>query len=254
MLQIICKCCNQAANFLGNVEFNCGHENKRVTTDRPYVHSDDIPYFLCPNCGFIFTNHMDSWTPEEFKEKIYHSTGAFIAKEEPRSTESYKMGQRIGEFFMQSKDQIRVLDYGSGGNPGNLGLAFIDKGFNLTSFEPYLSKDSTQLKYGQYDLIISVEVFEHCHNLEELGAHISSLLSPNGLIWIETSLHQHPSNVNVLKSWYITPSNGHISIFTLPALTLFMRRYGINIVHSAFNPKGVIGFRNMPIFDNALFI
>jgi hypothetical protein len=42
---------------------------------------------------------MDNWTPEEFKEKIYHSTDAFITKETPRSTESYKMGQRIGEFF-----------------------------------------------------------------------------------------------------------------------------------------------------------
>jgi 2-polyprenyl-3-methyl-5-hydroxy-6-metoxy-1,4-benzoquinol methylase len=254
MNQIQCKCCNEAANFLGNLDFACGHENKRITTERPYVHSDDVPYYLCPNCGFIFTNHMDNWSLNEFKEKIYHSTDAFIEKEESRKTVSYKIGGGIGSFFQESKDQIRVLDYGAGGNPGNLGLALIDSGFDVTSYEPFLANDAIYLKHDQYDLIVAVEVFEHIHNLHELGMHMSKLLSNNGLIWIMTLIHPHPTTVDVLKSWYITPSNGHISIFTLPAITFFLRRYGINVVHSALNPKGVIAFKNTPIFKNALFI
>ena len=251
MYKIKCKCCYWDANFLGNLDFNVGHQNKIITIDKPYVNPNDVPYYLCINCGFIFTNHMDDWSSPDFKEKIYHSTGAFIAKEEPRSTVSYAMGKQIASFFQESKDEIRVLDYGSAGNPGNLGLALLDNGFDLTSYEPYLSADATALKHSQYDLIISVEVFEHCHNLADVGSQMKKLLSRDGLIWIQTSLHPHPSNVEVLKSWYITPSNGHISIFTLPAITLWLRQYGINVVQTAY---GLLGFKNLPKFKNTIFI
>jgi 2-polyprenyl-6-hydroxyphenyl methylase/3-demethylubiquinone-9 3-methyltransferase len=254
MYQIQCKCCYSAANFLGNLDFHCGHENKVVTTERPYLHANDVPYYLCANCGFIFTNHMDNWSLADFKEKIYHSTDAFIAKEESRKTVSYRMGQNIAHFFQESKNEIRVLDYGSAGNPGNSGLAFVDQGFDLTSYEPYLSTDASELKHSQYDLIISNEVFEHCHDLVQVGNHMNKLLSRDGIIWIQTLLHPHPANVDVLKSWYITPSNGHISIFTLAAITLLFRGYGINIVQSPFNTHGVIGFKNLPRFKNTLFV
>jgi SAM-dependent methyltransferase len=251
MYKIQCKCCNSEAGFLGNVDFNCGHENKVISIEKPYLTPSDIPYYRCVNCGFIFTNHMDNWSIAEFREKIYHSTDAFIAKEGPRETVSYQIGQRIAGFFQLAKNEIRVLDYGSAGNPGNLGLALVDQGFDLTSYEPYLADDVVSLKYPQYDLIISVEVFEHCHDLVALGSQMNKLLSRDGLIWIETSLHPHPSDVRILNSWYITPSNGHISIFTFPALSLLFRRYGINVVQTLF---GVVAFKRLPTFANTLFV
>jgi SAM-dependent methyltransferase len=250
-LKIQCKCCDADAIFLGNLDFNCGHADKIITVEKPYISENDVPYYRCVNCGFIFTNHMDNWSLEEFREKIYKTTDAFIAKEEPRSTVSYQIGQRIASFFQQAKNEIRVLDFGSAGNPGNLGLALVDSGFDLTSYEPYLEDDATSLKHPQYDLIISVEVFEHCHDLNDIGNQMKKLLSRDGVIWIQTLLHPHPADVEVLKSWYITPSNGHISIFTLPALTLFFRRFGINVVQTAF---GILAFKRLPTYANTLFV
>jgi hypothetical protein len=194
---------------------------------------------------------MDGWSLQQFKETIYKTTDAFIAKEEPRATVSYQMGQNIASFFQEAKNEIRVLDFGSAGNPGNLGLALLDQGFDLTSYEPYLVEGSTALKHSQYDLIISVEVFEHCHDLNDIGHKMQTLLSRDGLIWIQTLLHPHPSDASVLNSWYITPSNGHISIFTLPALALFFRRFGINVAQTAF---GLVAFKNIPTFPNTYFI
>ena len=203
---------------------------------------------------------MDNWSTEEFKLNIYNSEygladgvipGFENGIEDPRKTVSYGNGANIANLFTQSKEIIKVLDYGSGGDPGNTGLALIDQGFDVTSYEPYLAEHASKIKYHSYDLIIMIEVIEHCHNLSEVGDLMNKLLSRDGILWIQTALHPHPAESDILNSWYIAPRNGHISIFTLPALTLFFRRYGINVVQTAF---GIFGFKNLPTFKNALFV
>ncbi len=203
---------------------------------------------------------MDSWSVEEFKEKIYNSEygladgvipGFEAGIEDPRQTISYGNGINVANYFEEAKDQIKVLDFGAGGNPGNTGLALIERGFDVTSFEPYLADQASKIKYHQYDVIIMIEVIEHCHNLAEVGDLMSKLLSRDGVLWIQTALHAHPAEADILSSWYIAPRNGHISIFTLPALTMLFRRYGINIVQTAF---GLLGFKHLPTFKNSLFV
>jgi hypothetical protein len=76
-------------------------------------------------------------------------------------------------------------------------------------------------------------------------------LSRDGILWIQTLIHPHPAENDILSSWYIAPRNGHISIFTLPALTALFRRYEINVVQTAF---GLIGFKHLPTFKNVLFV
>jgi len=256
---IQCKCCNADSPFIGTLDFNktC---HDRFGTRMFGISPTEIMYNKCSNCGFIFTTHMDKWSNEEFKEKIYNSEygladgvipGFEAGIEDHRKTVSYGNGAKVANFFLDSKDHIKVLDFGSGGNPGDTGLALIDQGFDVTSFEPYLAEQASEIKYHQYDLIIMIEVIEHCHNLSEVGDLMSKLLSRDGILWIQTALHPHPTGNDILSSWYIAPRNGHISIFTLPAITLFFRRYGINIVQTAF---GLFGFKKLPAFKNALFV
>ena len=256
---IQCKCCNADAPFVGTIDLNKScHDRfgKRMFENS----SIDVFYYKCSKCGFIFTNHMDNWTPEDFKEKIYNFEygladgvipGFEAGADDPRKTISYNNGTNIANYFLDSKDQIKVLDFGAGGNPGNTGLALIDKGFDVTSFEPYLADQSSDIKYHQYDLIIAIEVLEHCHDLLEVGYSLSKLLSRDGILWIQTALHPHPAGDDILSSWYIAPRNGHISIFTLPAITILFRRFEINIIQTAF---GVFGFKKLPTFKNKLFV
>ena len=256
---IQCKCCNADSPFIGTLDLNKScHDRfgKRVFD----ISSIEIMYYKCSNCGFIFTNHMDNWTVEEFKEKIYNSEygladgvipGFEAGIEDPRKSISYGNGANIANHFLDSKDEIKVLDFGAGGNPGNTGLALIDMGFDVTSFEPYLADQASEMKYHQYDLIIAIEVIEHCHNLLEVGDLLSKLLSRDGILWIQTALHPHPAGDDILSSWYIAPRNGHISIFTLPAITLLFRRHEINIVQTAF---GLFGFKHLPTFKNTIFV
>ena len=256
---IPCKCCNADSPFIGSLDFNktCMDRLGKRTFDLSPI---EVKYNKCSNCGFIFTNHMDNWTAEEFKDKVYNSEygladgvipGFEAGIEDPLQTISYGNGANIANFFLDSKDQIKVLDFGAGGNPGNTGLALIDKGFDVTSYEPYMADQAVEIKYHQYDLIIAIEVIEHCHNLNEVGDLLSKLLSRDGILWIQTLIHPHPAENDILSSWYIAPRNGHISIFTLPALTALFRRYEINVVQTAF---GLIGFKHLPTFKNVLFV
>ena len=253
-----CKCCNAESRFLGNVDFakSCHDRFEKVFVDSGIL----IPYFGCKNCSFVFTNYMDNWSIEDFKNKIYNQDycladgilpGFETGLEDQRKTVSYENGKHIATLFEASAKAIRVLDYGSGGDPGDTGLALLDKGFDLTSFDPYRSNDMSKISNSQFDLIIAIEVFEHCHDLNSLGLQMNQLLSENGLIVFSTLLHPHPTPDNVLSSWYIAPRNGHISIFSLNALTILFRRYKINIVQSAF---GLFGFKNLPLYKNEIFI
>jgi hypothetical protein len=255
-----CKCCGSMAPILGNVDF------AKTCTDRLGVAVFEntgclVPYHKCSKCGFIFTTFADEWSDNTISEMIYNEEygkadgvmpGWEAGKNDPRQTISYKTGVKlINNFGIASDQGLKLLDYGAGGNPGPTGLCFEDKGFDLTSYEPYLCDGASQLKHEKYDLIYSIEVFEHVINLTDLTNFMAHHLSDRGLMYVQTMIHPHPSEEDILGSWYIAPRNGHFSIFTFPAIFLLFKRVGINIVQT---PLGMVGFKNKPLFKNNIFI
>lgn len=250
-----CKCCGVEASFIGDVDFNKSCVDHILPKPFP-VSGTPIAYHACPGCGFVFTTAMDSWRDEEFVSKIYNAD--YIRADPPipgrdnvpvKDMPAYHKGRYIASFFLGAQKELRVLDFGSGGNPGPTGLAMLDAGFDLQSFDPF--RANTAPPTGHYDLIIAIEVFEHIVNLQDLGQFMKNHLARDGLIWIQTMLHPQPTPPNVLNSSYISPRNGHISIFTLHALTLLFRAYEINIVQTS---AGIFGFKNLPQFPNRLFV
>jgi SAM-dependent methyltransferase len=250
-----CKVCQSPTRLLGFLDAN------RCCVDRlgkrflP-VSSEAVPYYGCSRCSFIFTTYMDGWSAEDFKTKIYNAEYERLNPAIPgrdhvplKETPSYLAGKRIASLFQGSQQRIRVLDYGAGGNPGPTGLGLIDAGFSVQSYEPYRSDG--QPPSGKFDVIVCIEVMEHCHDLGHVAAAMAQYLSDDGIILIQTLLHPHPIPDNILTSWYIAPRDGHVSIFTLPALTLLFRRVGINVVHTI---DGNFAFRRLPTFPNQIFL
>jgi len=200
---------------------------------------------------------MDNWSMKEFGERIYNedyslADGAIPGYEnvDVRGSVSYQNGLNIVRALDGSQKQIRILDYGSGGNPGATGLALLDQGFDVYSYEPHFV-DASALPTGQFDFIIAIEVVEHCHDLVDLGNFLQTRLSRDGIFYIQTLLHPFPNNKDVLSSWYISPRNGHISIFTFRALAIFLRRYGLNLCQTV---NGLVAFKNKPLFRNHYLI
>ncbi len=256
IITINCKCCGGRANFKGTIDLNKTCHDRIAGRVFP-VSNTLIPYYVCVNCGFIFTPYMDQWTMSKFKEIIYNdeyfkADGVLPGYENAtrRETNSYKNGLRIADLLDGAQEQISILDYGAGGNPGDTGLALLDKGFDLHSYEPHFSNESN-LPAGKFDYIYLIEVIEHCHKLDEVANFISKRLASDGMVHIQTLLHLLPTPENILQSWYISPRNGHISIFTFEALALLFRRHGINIVKTVF---GIIGFKEKPKYKNKYFL
>ena len=109
----------------------------------------------------------------DFKAKIYNddyhkADGALPGYEnaKPRETISYKNGVRLSNLLNGSQKEIRVLDYGSSGNPGNTGLGLIDNGFDLFFVQYPLNGNNTIAT--KFDFIYLIEVIEHCHNVEHV--------------------------------------------------------------------------------------
>lgn len=251
-----CKCCGARTSLIGHLDFNRSCLDRLGT--RAFPPSElQLPYWSCGNCGFVFTDYMDSWSDEDFRREIYN---ADYAKADPlipgrinvpvRETPAYQGGSQIASMLQGSQGGIRILDFGSGGDPGPTGLALAEQGFSVHSYDPYRGS-SSRLPDSKYDVIIAIEVFEHCHNLGQLASFMKTHLSGEGILWIQTMLHPCPTPSDVLESWYIAPRNGHISIFTLWSLTLLFRGAGINIVQTAF---ATLGFKALPRFPNRVFV
>lgn len=247
---IRCKCCGNKSEHLGFVDFS------KSCQDRHGVkifksNGNKVSYLRCSHCGFIFTTLCDGWTSEDFKNKIYnkdyYKADGVIPGTEGRNL-GYESGLQIAANLRKTQENIDILDFGSGGNPGNFGKALIDKGFRVTSYDPFMGDASVIKEDKKFDFIISIEVFEHCHDLENVLRLLDRHSKKDCIVFFSTMLHENVPDSRQLESWYIAPRNGHISIFTFEAVWVFFRRIGFNVVKT---PVGLLAVKGNPNFGSA---
>ena len=242
----LCKCCDRPASFLGSLDFNKTCEDHKRGRVFPKF-GPAVRYHRCHFCGFIFTDFCDDWTPADFSERIYNDE---YGRADPDflSGGRAQIADQVAAALSPSREGLRLLDYGAGGDPGHLGRRMIALGFDVTSYDPFYAASSPPR--GPFDVVFSVEVIEHCHRPRDVAQEMADLIGHKGLLWISTALHPPVAGSEVLASWYIAPRNGHISVFTLPALTILFRNVGVTIMQSS---HGLVGFRQLPGFPNQAF-
>jgi hypothetical protein len=147
---------------------------------------------------------MDKWTHDDFKSRICNEGYERINPPLPgntdislKETSSYIKGGYIASCFMGSQGDIRIVDFGSGGNPGPTGQALIDAGFEVDSYEPYRANCAGPV--GKYDIIIAVEVLEHCHDINFVKWFFKKHLSGDGVVWVQTLVHPHPAPQDIMN-------------------------------------------------------
>lgn len=215
-----CKVCDNKSSLYGVMDFNknCGEQMGCLL---PYL-GFPIWYYQCDTCRLIFTRAMDDWSVQDFKDHIYNDEYALVdpdyAEHRPQSNAAL-----VREMVKTSET---ILDYG-GGN-GRTAELLRQAGYQAESYDPIVDEPRPEKKY---DVVISIEVFEHVPNPRATFADAVSFLKPGGRL-IFTTLCNDELKPREL-CWYIAPRNGHILMHSRVSLQRLGDQLGYNVAHKS---------------------
>ncbi|SNB46982.1 class I SAM-dependent methyltransferase [Geobacter sp. DSM 9736] len=203
-----CKCCGGAASPYGVVDFS---KNCSELTAAPFAVSGiPIYYYKCAHCDFIFTTAFDNFSHKDFVTHIYNQDYVLVDPEYAQIRPS-RTAENVAGMFGEYRS-LSILDYG-GGN-GTFAKMMKAYGFQcVDTYDPFSAEFLTRPS-RQYDLVISIEVAEHTVDPKATFEELTSFVSPEGMA-LFTTVIQPQDMANIGVNWnYISPRNGHVSIYS----------------------------------------
>ena len=224
-----CPVCRTEAKPLDVVDFNKNCEEK--TGVFLPMSGRSVYYYHCPNCAFTFAPELMAWSKEEFEANIYNDEYGMVdpdyLKIRPENNAN-SIYNAFGQFYGKAKH----LDYG-GGN-GLMSKMMREKGWNSTSYDPFVDVNVNLEELGQFDFITAFEIFEHVSDVNKLIASLTKLMHPQSVVLFSTLISDSDIKPNHrLNWWYASPRNGHISLFSKKSLSLLAE--SVNLKCGSFN-------------------
>lgn len=205
----------------------------RVCDSSAYkVFEDSRPFFVCKNCGLIFTEC--SLTPEEIKNHYQNQYG--------NSFDWTKEAKAVLDVVRFAVTPRKIFDFGSGA--GFLTDAFGSMGFEVGSYEPMLHGDFRSENYNNgYDLVILNEVIEHVEDVMQVFDNLYSVTKPGGIVFISTMMTDTITSVSgnfqeLFKNWWYKDDPTHVSFFCQRTFGSLCARYQLQMLFAG--PNGVI--------------
>ena len=238
---IPCKICSGEATVYGAVDFHKCCEELRGFRLPPS--GAQIKYRRCTRCGFLFTDAFDDWSTAQFSEHIYND-GYLAVDPDYQLARPRGNADLVDRLWGQSKQKLRLLDYG-GGN-GVLCHTLRAAGYPVAVTYDLLVTDYARRPAGKYNLVTCFETLEHIPDpLAGIASMLESIAEP-GMVMLSTLIQPIEFDKLGLGWWYVGPRNGHISIFSRQALTLAWQRYGYQLV--SFSDLMHVAYRVLPEF------
>jgi hypothetical protein len=195
----------------------------------------DAHYYECMNCGVLQIPNP-YWLEESYKEENLPREFTLDSERFRRnfSAYSYLVALLQAGCFPSNPS---ILDYGGG--YGLLTQMFVDSGCDAWTSDshvisPFLASDRyigdiKSLADHSFDIIVSLEVFEHLVNPLEIGTILIKKLKKNGTLVISTSLYKPGIHA---QSWvYLAREGGqHITFWTKQAISHFANLFSFNSV------------------------
>ncbi|CCQ74880.1 conserved protein of unknown function(similar to putative 3-demethylubiquinone-9 3-O-methyltransferase from Bradyrhizobium) [Magnetospira sp. QH-2] len=241
-----CKICGSNAPFFGAVDFNKNCEERRGLKLPPK--GEEVAYYRCVDCGFLFSPLIDSWTTSSLIQRIYNADYARIDPD-------YEAGRHrvaatwIDDTFNHVRDKLHILDYGSG--TGQLLTTLETRGYQHVDGTDLLTQAETIRPFGRYDLVTCFETLEHSPNPIQLVSDLTAYAGPQGLVMFSTLVQPDDIQEQGLDWWYAAPRNGHVSLYSTRSLDLLWAQQGFKVGH--FYPHLHLAYRDFPAFAGHLW-
>ncbi len=200
----------------------------------------DVDYVRCPACGLVVSHthyRMDMGRWETLNQEVHANyQGSDVNPEDA----NWLPRLRVQAEFLKSLSVRGVvpttkpwLDWGAG--DAKLSARCAELGLRLESYDRFRGDgpgylNTSMVKPGNVDLVITTSVFEHIRELDTLN-QIAGLVSPDGVLVTHTEVRRRiPRDPN----WfYLLPP--HTTFMTDAAMGLLMRRWGFDfsVLHEA---------------------
>jgi len=193
-----------------------------------------IESYHCKQCGLIFkdpSGHADFHTQKQ-RYDLHQNDAA---------DEGYRNYFRAFlDFVLPLTGRSRfALDFGCGKSI-LLAEMLTEQGTQTTVYDPIYHPDERYLK-SSYDLITSVEVFEHLHDPGAVFGMLVGLLERGAYLAIRTEFA--PPTTEAYLDWYYRHDPTHIVFFAPQTFRWLCRRWGCDYV--ADNGKHMVLVKRM---------
>jgi hypothetical protein len=236
-----CKVCRGPASLYGVVDFNRHCSEDRI--GKLPLSGHGVYYRRCADCGFLFTDFLDDWTPAEFAAHIYNADYVRVDPDYA-GARGRQNAQIVAATFPTNREGISLLDFGGGNS--SLVTHLRDQGFAACDmFDPF-SAEHGVLPGRKYNLVTCYEVLEHVTDPAGCVRMIAESLGEEGLVIFTTLIQPADFDRLGLSWWYAGPRNGHISLHSRRSLQLLWQAEGYTVLSRDQNLH--IAFRTLPDF------
>ena len=168
-------------------------------------------------CLFIFKSPEHYQAYDEQKER-------YDLHQNQESSEGYQAYFRrfIDYILPITGNPESALDFGCGAT-SLLAKMMRKEGIDCDFYDPIYYPEISYKKKS-YDLIVSVEVFEHLHHPREVFGHLFSLLNEGGYLAIQTQFHYN--GIEQFLNWYYRLDPTHIVFFRPETFRYLADLYG----------------------------
>jgi len=192
----------------------------------------NIRYFECKKCNFIMKS-KDSFVDFNEQKKRYD-----LHQNSEDNLGYREYFNRFIDFVLPSIEKPKsALDFGCGAT-SLLSKILEEKSINCNFYDPIYYPNNLYNK--SYDLILSVEVFEHLHNPRETLKTLVEKLNPNGYLAVQTAFH--PEDREKFLKWYYKLDPTHIIFFSPNTFEKLAQEFGLEVIK--YDEKQMILMRN----------
>jgi len=192
----------------------------------------DIKTYKCNTCKYLFKDPETFWELEEQKKRYD------LHQNNPEDAGYRSYFQNFLDFVFSIIDIPKsVLDFGCGESE-LLADMICEMGASAVGYDP-IYRPQKEYKLQRYDLITSVEVFEHLHNPSKVFNHLISLLDEGGVLAIRTEFL--PEEMSDYFRWYYRLDPTHVGFFSIDTFRYLAKSGGCEYLGD--NEKNIVLIR-----------